>query len=338
MKKYRTLQIFGLLWFFLSLSMVGCSGVPQGAVEHKAQVRVVIGPPYASGLDPIQSHVQPTTTGTYHVQPGDTLWAIAVAHTVDPEALARWNHIDNPERLLVGQGLRVQDPDRASPPSPVHVAAVQEATIEKRPTRSPAIEKAIAQEAALQTPPHVSRPAVSHAARSAPAVTPLTNRTPAREKKAESSHRSPRRKPLTASRKNQFLASGKPKRWLWPLKGRIIGKFRSEGRHRNPGIDIAARMGAPVRATADGIVAYADNAVASYGKLILLRHGGSYMSAYAHNDEILVRRGDFVRAGDLISLAGRSGRVDSPRLHFELRRRVTPLNPLHHLPKRRKKG
>ena len=150
----------------------------------------------------------------------------------------------------------------------------------------------------------------------------------------------PVRKPqgLTVSRNAWVLKSGKPKQWVWPLEGRILDAFRGTGQRRNTGIDIAAQMGAEVRATAEGVVAYADNALASYGNLILLRHGGSFMSAYAHNDKILVKRGDLVRAGEVIAHAGKSGRAASPRLHFELRKNVTPLNPMRYLPKRAKKG
>ncbi len=114
----------------------------------------------------------------------------------------------------------------------------------------------------------------------------------------------------------------------------MISRFGRRGQARNNGIDIKVRVGDPVRASADGIVAYADSGLPGYGKMILLRHGGSYMTAYGYVNQILVRRGQPVKAGERIALAGMSGRATSPRLHFEIRQRVKPLNPMRHLSKK----
>ncbi|MBF0590005.1 MAG: M23 family metallopeptidase [Magnetococcales bacterium] len=84
------------------------------------------------------------------------------------------------------------------------------------------------------------------------------------------------------------------------------------------------------------LVAYADSGLPGYGNMILVRHGGSYMTAYAHNDTIMVKPGQKVRAGQIIAKVGTSGRVKSPRLHFEVRKSVTAINPLRHLPYTRK--
>ena len=129
------------------------------------------------------------------------------------------------------------------------------------------------------------------------------------------------------------LPSKPPKSWDWPHKGRLISRFGRHGQRRNNGIDISVKVGDPVRAAADGVVAYADTGLPGYGKMILLRHGGSYMTAYGYVNQILVRRGQKISAGQRIALAGQSGRAASPRLHFEIRHRVKPLNPLRYLPK-----
>ncbi len=119
----------------------------------------------------------------------------------------------------------------------------------------------------------------------------------------------------------------------WPVIGRIIATFGPKpGGLRNDGVNIAAPRGAPVRATDSGVVAYAGDGIRAFGKLILIRHGNGWVSAYAHNDELLVHRGDVVRRGQIIARVGQTGLVDTPQLHFELRRGKRPVDPLRHLP------
>ena len=100
------------------------------------------------------------------------------------------------------------------------------------------------------------------------------------------------------------------------------------------GIDIVVPLGTEVRAVDDGVVAYAGSELKGYGNLILVRHMDSWVSAYAHNDQLLVHKGDKVRSGDVITKSGRSGSVDQPQLHFELRKGSKPVDPLKHLARR----
>lgn len=121
----------------------------------------------------------------------------------------------------------------------------------------------------------------------------------------------------------------------WPLTGRVLSAFGPKpGGRFNDGVNIAAVAGTPVRAAADGTVAYAGNGVAAFGGLILLRHSGGWLTAYAHCEALLVAKGDTVRAGQLIAKAGATGEVDEPQLHFEVRRGRTPVDPLRLLPGR----
>ena len=407
-----------ILWLlFLTITtplLINCSGVSTTTPPvNQAQVRIASGPPYALDLEPVQQHVQPTHTGVYLVQPGDTLWAIAVTHDVDLEALATWNHIANPDRLLVGQGLHIRDPAKTtSQPIPqlqvlpiakntteqvyakkivkeetldekelsekvlgekmlrnevldekmlrekaLREKALREKALREEALREEALEKDVVKEKlpAAETikgpvvrkkPLKVKKPTAIIAKTdiletvtlAIPTPNPIKNSTfsqPSSLSLPHSSKKKPAKTVKTTAKNVRVLSVNRPKRWLWPLEGSIISTFSNRGQRRNSGIDIAAQMGDPVRATADGIVAYADNALASYGKLILLRHGGSFMSAYAHNDKILVKRGDMISAGEVIAHAGKSGRATSPRLHFELRKHVTPLNPMRYLPKRK---
>ncbi|MEQ8736555.1 MAG: M23 family metallopeptidase [Rhodospirillaceae bacterium] len=121
-------------------------------------------------------------------------------------------------------------------------------------------------------------------------------------------------------------------RFVWPLEGRLLSKFGPSGQGlHNDGINIETERGAPVRAAENGVVAYSGNELQGFGNLLLLKHADGWMTAYAHNDELLVRRGDTVGRGQVISRAGSSGNVRSPQLHFELRRGTKAVNPLEYL-------
>ena len=117
--------------------------------------------------------------------------------------------------------------------------------------------------------------------------------------------------------------------FLWPLEGRVISGFGAKpgGKH-NDGINIAVPVGSEVRASQNGVVAYAGNELRGYGNLVLIRHDGGWMTAYAHNDSLLVGKGDVVRRGQVISRSGRSGGVSRPQAHFEIRRDGEPQDPL----------
>ncbi|WP_052340795.1 M23 family metallopeptidase [Salinarimonas rosea] len=114
----------------------------------------------------------------------------------------------------------------------------------------------------------------------------------------------------------------------WPARGRVISGFGTAG---NEGINIAVPEGTPVRAAESGTVAYAGEELRGYGKLVLVRHDDGYVSAYAHNSELLVARGDAVRRGQVIANSGRTGNVTSPQLHFEIRQGADPVDPMPYL-------
>ena len=125
--------------------------------------------------------------------------------------------------------------------------------------------------------------------------------------------------------------SQKIRKWRWPAKGKVIHKF-STAKQGNKGIDIAGRRGDSVKATADGKVVYAGDALQGYGQLVIVKHNDDYLSAYAHNDRILVKEQQVVKAGQVIA---RMGDTDAERvmLHFEVRFRGKSVNPMKYLPK-----
>ena len=118
----------------------------------------------------------------------------------------------------------------------------------------------------------------------------------------------------------------------WPVRGRIISGFgKKASGERNDGINLAVPEGTSVKAAEDGEVIYSGNELKSYGNLILIRHDNGWVSAYAHNSELKVRRGDKIRRGQIVALSGMSGGVTTPQVHFELRKDATPVDPLSYL-------
>jgi len=149
----------------------------------------------------------------------------------------------------------------------------------------------------------------------------------------------PKRKSITAKAptKTQTVPPP-PKRsgegFLWPVRGKIVSTYggKSEGL-KNDGINIAAQRGAPVVASENGVVAYAGNELRGFGNLLLLKHTGGWVTAYAHNETLLVKRGDKIKKGQTIARVGSSGSVQNPQLHFELRKGKKAIDPIKYLPK-----
>jgi murein DD-endopeptidase MepM/ murein hydrolase activator NlpD len=131
--------------------------------------------------------------------------------------------------------------------------------------------------------------------------------------------------PLTSA---QADAAGVSPEFRWPARGRIIETFKVGG---NDGINIAVPEGTSVRAAESGVVAYAGDELKGYGNLVLIRHPNGFVSAYANNGELDVKRGDTVKRGQIIAKSGQTGNVNSPQLHFELRKGSTPVDPTNYL-------
>jgi murein DD-endopeptidase MepM/ murein hydrolase activator NlpD len=120
----------------------------------------------------------------------------------------------------------------------------------------------------------------------------------------------------------------------WPARGRVVSGFgpKTNGQG-NDGINVAVPEGTPIKAAEDGVVAYAGNELKTYGNLVLVRHANGYVTAYAHASEILVKRDEHVKRGQVIGKAGQTGSVTSPQLHFEIRKGSTPVDPIPFLDK-----
>ncbi len=143
------------------------------------------------------------------------------------------------------------------------------------------------------------------------------------------SHALPRTRHTQGSPRQRAVQTG-PGPWVWPAKGKIIGWFNHSGTEN--GLDIAGWRGEPVFAAAAGKVVYQGSGLRGYGQLIIIKHNDDYFSAYAHNNRILVRDGEWVKRGQKIAEMGDTG-TDKVKLHFEIRRHGSPVNPLRYLPK-----
>jgi len=247
--------------------------------------------------------------GTYTVKAGDTLFSIARSFNTSVAELTRLNDLLDPGRLWAGQVLRLRDG------TPGSAAPAQAST---RPSVQPVAQPA-PQPRTSQTP-----------AAAKPAQTPQTKPAQAAAKPPARPAAKPSSKPSTQPPAKPATPTPAPLRdWGWPAQGNIIRSFSTHTK----GIDIAGKAGDPVRAAAAGTVRYVGNGVRGLGNLVLIEHDKDFLSVYAHNQKLLVTVGQQVKKGERIALLGQSD-TTSPRLHFEIRRNGTPINPINHLPKK----
>jgi murein DD-endopeptidase MepM/ murein hydrolase activator NlpD len=254
------------------------------------------------------------------IQRGQTLSEIAQSYHVPMRVIAEANGLSPPYHIQAGRTL-VIPAGGATKSEPVAVAALPPTSSEAGapPAAVPAPPAAIPSQepsvAAAPLPPVIAPPT---APRAEPA--PPAKPAPAPSSPHEPSSRAGENAPPPAAH-----AGGA---FLWPVRGRILAVYgsRTDGTH-NDGINIGAPKGTAVQAADAGIVAYTGNELRGYGNLILVKHANGWISAYAHCDQLLVKRGEKVARGQVIARVGSSGNVSEPQLHFELRRGHTAVDP-----------
>ncbi len=283
---------------------------------------------------------------TYLVKRGDTLYSIALDQGVDWRDLAAWNQLSDPTKLSVGQSLVVRRPGAAaegpvtvSPVAPSQPIAGRPLGAESPSVAAPAAGAAAAVAGALKTEPKGIRLPYSDENLAALQRSDAARAAVPAKPEAPPPVAAPAPKPEAPPvAKVEPAPPAKPEPdgadervdWSWPTAGKVVANFNGAG---NKGLDIGGRVGDPVYASAGGKVVYSGEGIPAYGKLVIIRHNGTYLSAYAHNSQILVKEGQSVSKGQKIAELGSSG-ADTTKLHFEIRRLGKPVDPLQYLPNR----
>lgn len=273
------------------------SAAGQQAPRHIARVEPARAePPRAAPAPaPVQHHE--AAAGQVHVvQPGESLIGIAKHYGVPLNELARANRIEPYAKVSMGDQLTIPGTART------RVAE-----------RTPPVTHI---EPARAAPPQVA----------APRSAPVTDRVGSIRENAQVA--TPQAVPEPQSPVKTADPVTSQLSFRWPVTGHIVEGFgqRANG-STNDGINFAVPEGTPVRAAEDGVVAYAGNELKTFGNLVLVRHADNYVTAYANASEILVKRGDSVRRGQVIAKSGQTGNVSTPQLHFEIRKNSTPVDP-----------
>ncbi len=285
-----------LLWLFASACTTGVTRAP---VEDRTASRTVAAPaPAPAPVVPAPAETPPKPPpgienlgkpGYYAVKPGDTLLRVALEHGQNWRDIVRWNNLENPNVLEVGQVLRIVPPGvdaAAAAPRAVSAPKVDARPLEARPANPAAAASAPA-------------PAVAAAPSAAPA-------------------------PAPAREADDDIA------WAWPSTATVAVPFDDA---RTKGLIFTGKAGDPVLAAADGRVVYAGSGLRGYGNLVIVKHNTSYITAYAHNQTLLVKEDQAVRRGQKIAEMGSSD-ADRVQLHFEIRRLGKPVDPARLLPPR----
>jgi lipoprotein NlpD len=307
------------VWLLLLLTLTACSARGPAPVTDRARspsaaesnARKPAASSVATAPRPVTPQIAPSTTGFHTVRRGDTLFAIAFANSVDFRQLAEWNTLESPDLIRVGQVLRLTPPEPAPVESSVEVTAL---AADPLPQAQPLAETPLLREpqAILLTYSDTNWAQVSGTPIQLPAPQPPPPPVAVPV-------------PVPPAPLSEAVDT-----WMWPAQGKLIGRFGAAG---GKGIDIAGTRNAPVVAVAPGKVVYSGVGLRGYGRLLIIKHPGEFLSAYAHNEEMLVKEGDSVAAGQKIALMGDSD-ADQVKLHFEIRRYGKPLDPLKYLPER----
>ena len=302
----------------LALVLAGCAARRPAPVTD----RMVAPPSPPVAEAPSTPAPETPVVATHVVKKGETLVGIALQHGLDYRELAAWNNVTNPNRIEIGQVLVLAAPAGMAPlAAPVTTPLVQAgppiearplantpaSKVEPRAAKAPFSERALAQmNAADASGSPVGAPPPAEA----PTPTPPAA-VPAPAPEPEKS----------AGTDNEDVD------WMWPAKGKVLVPFTEAAK----GMDIAGRKGAPVLAAAGGRVVYAGAGLRGYGKLVIIKHNNTWLSAYAHNENILVKEQQDVKKGQKIAEMGSSD-TDQVKLHFEVRRQGKPVDPTKILP------
>ena len=263
---------------------------------------------------------------TITVNAGDNVKSLSERYNVPEKALLAANNIASVKTKLKA-GTELVIPVNRNGSTPVDTASAAQAS--QQPAKT-----------AMAAPVQNAKPA----APPAQDVKTAAKEEPRKDKKVEAEKTAKADKPEKADKKGvasknaaetapETTASLTPQQpeVRWPARGHIVQSFGEMGGVKSDGINIALPEGTPVKAAENGVVAYAGNELKGYGNLVLIRHDNGFVSAYANNGDLKVKKGDAIRRGQVIATSGQSGNVTSPQLHFELRKGATPVDPMQYL-------
>lgn len=327
----------------ISAAMVvlsGCQGVQPGSAvvdrQMQGQNKVTEQAVGSGGVGSSQaSTVAPTGAAGYTVKKGDTLYSIALDHGVYYKDLQSWNNLEDPNRIRIGQQLRVSPPEGGAVSRPVQpgsaVAPGQtRPVVEERPlspavsaqnTASPTTAPAAAAGGRLITEPKVGKQAYT------PETYARLSQQPVKGADKPTQSSTPPAASV-ASEPVKATSSATTATWTWPSSGKVLTGFSEGG---NKGLDIAGNAGDPVKVVADGKVVYVGTGLRGYGQMVIVKHDATHLTAYAHNQKILVTEGQAVTQGQKIAEMGNTD-ADRVKLHFEVRKHGKPVDPVGYLP------
>lgn len=295
----------------LGLLLAGCASQAPVQVEDRSQTSVTAAPP----PEPVPVEVPP---GYYMVKPGDTLIRISLDNGQNYRDVAAWNNLEDPNRINVGQLLRVVPPEGVAVARPVAAPPA----IESAGNGGGAASSGLKQEPVGGAQPY-SDEALARLRQGGGKPAEKPQAVPAAVAQAD---KAPTDKPVP----DKTAAAAPEGDWAWPGSGKVLAPFSDSG---NKGLDLAGKVGDPVLAAGSGKVVYAGAGLRGYGNLVIVKHDATFLSAYAHNSKILVKEGQSVSKGMKIAEVGSSD-ADQPKLHFEIRKQGKPVDPLIYLPKR----
>ncbi len=254
-------------------------------------------PPVVTKPTSVKPKLTQASPPTYRVKAGETLYSIALRFDKDYRELARINDLDEKFTIYVDQQLRLDTAD-ADTPVPNTVTATKPVITTNKPLVAKPLKDPKESVASTTT---IKKPSET-----------IIKNTP------------------SVGSNVQATVKGGSLTWGWPVTGQLLKQFSREG-VGSKGIDIAGKRGDIVKASADGVVVYAGEGLVGYGKLIILRHNDEYITAYAHNDRLIAGEGQRVKIGQNIAELGSTG-TDRDKLHFEIRYKGKPIDPLTILP------
>ena len=317
----------------LALGLSGCVAVPLNSPASYQRIRAV-NSRKTNVHDRTQYRLQSISPSFITVRKKDTVYSLSRKYNVPTRALIETNKLKAPFLLSPGQRLKL-------PPASIHVVRKGD-TIYSISRRYNVDMSLLARQNTLKAPYNIYEgqflklpgSIVEHKETKVAAL-----KTSVTKKTAKSFVKRPSAKKGKTKKKNSVRLPTPPIRskakFAWPVEGKVLTKFGAAGGGRhNDGINIKVNEGVSVRAAENGVVAYAGNELKGFGNLLLIKHADGWITAYAHNSKILVKRGATVTRGQPIAKAGKTGNAKEPQLHFEIRKGTKAVNPLAYMEKR----